>query len=45
MTCVKFVPWNGKAKDFLLIWPIKYPKGYEIVKLLLYQNTQLVCKI
>lgn len=27
MTCVKFVPWNGKAKDFLLIWPIKYPKG------------------
>ncbi|XP_055616280.1 hatching enzyme 1.2 [Toxorhynchites rutilus septentrionalis] len=27
MTCVKFVPWNGKDKDFLLIWPIKYPKG------------------
>ncbi|XP_039284218.1 low choriolytic enzyme isoform X1 [Nilaparvata lugens] len=27
MTCVKFVPWNGKAKDFLIIWPIKYPKG------------------
>ncbi|XP_077297361.1 hatching enzyme 1.2 [Arctopsyche grandis] len=27
MTCVKFVPWNGKAKDYLLIWPIKYPKG------------------
>lgn len=27
MTCVKFVPWNGKAKDFLLIWPIKFPKG------------------
>jgi hypothetical protein len=26
MTCVKFVPWNGKDKDFLLIWPIKYPK-------------------
>jgi len=27
MTCVRFVPWDGKAKDFLLIWPIKYPKG------------------
>ncbi|XP_065350400.1 hatching enzyme 1.2 [Cloeon dipterum] len=27
MTCVKFVPWDGKKKDFLLIWPIKYPKG------------------
>ncbi|KAG8318363.1 hatching enzyme 1.2 [Homalodisca vitripennis] len=27
MTCIKFVPWNGKSKDFLLIWPIKYPKG------------------
>ncbi|XP_049808643.1 hatching enzyme 1.2-like isoform X1 [Schistocerca nitens] len=27
MTCVKFVPWNGKQKDYLLIWPIKYPKG------------------
>ncbi|XP_017782062.1 PREDICTED: high choriolytic enzyme 1-like [Nicrophorus vespilloides] len=27
MTCVRFVPWNGKAKDYLLIWPIKYPKG------------------
>ncbi|EEB14095.1 Low choriolytic enzyme precursor, putative [Pediculus humanus corporis] len=27
MTCIKFVPWNGKIKDFLLIWPIKYPKG------------------
>lgn len=27
MTCVKFVPWNGKDKDYLLIWPIKYPKG------------------
>lgn len=29
MTCVKMVPWNGKAKDFLLIWPIKFPKGYK----------------
>lgn len=27
MTCVKFVPWNGRSKDYLLIWPIKYPKG------------------
>lgn len=27
MTCVKFVPWNGRSKDFLLIWPMKYPKG------------------
>jgi Astacin (Peptidase family M12A) len=27
MTCVKFVPWNGRDKDFLLIWPIKYPRG------------------
>jgi hypothetical protein len=28
MTCVQFVPWNGKDKDFLLIWPVKKPKGY-----------------
>ncbi|XP_028139655.1 hatching enzyme 1.2-like [Diabrotica virgifera virgifera] len=27
MTCVKFVPWDGKSKDYLLIWPMKYPKG------------------
>lgn len=26
MTCVKFVKWTGKQDDFLLIWPIKYPK-------------------
>lgn len=26
MTCLKFVKWNGKVDDFLLIWPIKYPK-------------------
>lgn len=26
MTCLKFPKWDGKAKDFLLIWPIKYPK-------------------
>lgn len=27
MTCVKFVPWDGKTKDYLLIWPVKYPSG------------------
>ncbi|XP_051173554.1 hatching enzyme 1.2-like [Leptopilina boulardi] len=27
MTCVKFIPWNGEAKDFVVIWPIKYPQG------------------
>ncbi|CAH0770629.1 unnamed protein product [Bemisia tabaci] len=27
MTCIKFRPWDGKAKDYLLIWPIKYPRG------------------
>ncbi|XP_018332160.1 high choriolytic enzyme 1-like [Agrilus planipennis] len=27
MTCVKFIPWNGKVSDYLLIWPIKYPAG------------------
>lgn len=27
MTCVNFVPWNGKAEDYLLIWPIQYPRG------------------
>ncbi|KAJ4431988.1 hypothetical protein ANN_20597 [Periplaneta americana] len=27
MTCVRFVPWNGKDKDFLLIWPVKQPRG------------------
>lgn len=27
MTCIKFIPWNGKDKDYLLIWPIKYPQG------------------
>lgn len=25
MTCVKFVPWDGKVEDYLLIWPVKYP--------------------
>lgn len=28
MTCVRFVPWNGRDQDFLLIWPVKKPKGY-----------------
>lgn len=27
MTCVNFVPWNGKSKDYLLIYPVKSPKG------------------
>jgi hypothetical protein len=27
LTCIKFVQWDGKAEDFLLIWPIKYPHG------------------
>lgn len=27
MSCVDFVPWDGVAKDFLLIWPMKYPAG------------------
>jgi hypothetical protein len=27
MTCIRFVPWNGKDKDYLLIWPVKQPKG------------------
>lgn len=27
MTCIKFVPWNGRSKDFLWIYPVKYPKG------------------
>ncbi|CAH1711873.1 unnamed protein product [Chironomus riparius] len=27
ITCLKFPKWNGSQKDFLLIWPIKYPKG------------------
>lgn len=26
LTCIKFVPWDGKAEDFLLIWPMKYPQ-------------------
>lgn len=30
MTCVRFVPWNGRDKDHLIIWPVKQPKGYVI---------------
>nr|CAD7195338.1 unnamed protein product [Timema douglasi] len=27
MTCIKFVPWDEKVPDYLLIWPVKYPRG------------------
>ncbi|XP_068230819.1 hatching enzyme 1.2-like [Palaemon carinicauda] len=27
MTCINFVPWDGKAKDYLLIWPVEQPAG------------------
>ncbi|XP_037083142.1 zinc metalloproteinase nas-15-like [Pollicipes pollicipes] len=27
MTCIKFVPWDGKVKDYLVIWPVKKPAG------------------
>lgn len=30
MTCVRFVPWQGSTvaqPDYLLIWPIQYPRG------------------
>ncbi|XP_043195409.1 LOW QUALITY PROTEIN: hatching enzyme 1.2-like [Amphibalanus amphitrite] len=27
MTCIKFVPWDGEAKDYLVIWPVKKPAG------------------
>lgn len=27
LTCIRFVPWNGVTKDYLLIWPIRYPSG------------------
>lgn len=27
MTCVDFVPWDEESRDFILIWPIKYPSG------------------
>ncbi|XP_045601849.1 seminal metalloprotease 1 isoform X2 [Procambarus clarkii] len=27
MTCVKFVPWDGEARDYVLFWPAKKPAG------------------
>jgi Astacin (Peptidase family M12A) len=27
LSCLKFKPYDGKAKDFLLIWPVKHPQG------------------
>ncbi|KAI4470115.1 discoidin cub egf laminin and zinc metalloprotease domain containing [Holotrichia oblita] len=27
MTCIRFIPWDGKIKDYLLIWPVQEPKG------------------
>lgn len=26
-TCLKYVPWDGKANDYLIIWPFEFPKG------------------
>lgn len=27
LSCLKFVPYDASSKDFLLIWPVKYPEG------------------
>ena len=27
MTCIDFVPWDGEAEDYLVIWPVKKPAG------------------
>lgn len=27
MTCVDFVPYDGSAEDYLLIWPVEEPAG------------------
>ncbi|XP_044008445.1 hatching enzyme 1.2-like [Aphidius gifuensis] len=27
MTCINFVPWDEVSKDFIIIWPMKYPSG------------------
>lgn len=27
MTCLDFVPYDGEAKDYLLIWPVEEPAG------------------
>lgn len=24
---MQYVPWDGKAKDYLVIWPFDFPKG------------------
>lgn len=28
MTCVNFIPYDGEAEDYLLIWPVQEPAGY-----------------
>lgn len=38
MTCLKFPKWDGKKKDFLLIWPIKYPKVWLMTIIFETQN-------
>ncbi|XP_042240578.1 hatching enzyme 1.2-like isoform X2 [Homarus americanus] len=27
MTCIKFIPWDGEAEDYLIIWPVEEPAG------------------
>ncbi|KAG0694039.1 Zinc metalloproteinase nas-14 [Chionoecetes opilio] len=27
LTCIKFVPWDEVVEDYLLIWPMEWPKG------------------
>lgn len=27
MTCIDFVPYDGDAEDYLLIWPVEEPAG------------------
>jgi len=41
LTCIKFVPWTGKEKDYLLIWPVKYPSGWLMI---IYNNNMLYMK-
>lgn len=38
MTCLKFVKWNGKVDDFLLIWPIKYPRVRKLSSAVLMKS-------
>lgn len=40
MTCLKFVKWNGKVEDFLLIWPIKYPRVSSWIRKLFRFSSQ-----